>query len=86
MKHLKKALQGVGNLSNKSVYEYTEDEEKTLQMVRSGRRSLLMISGAGNTQTNLHDETLIYIRKHLKNEHTLNAGETKRPSKMAERI
>ena len=45
-----------------------------------------MISGAGNTQTNLRSETLIYIRKHLKNEHTLNAGETKRPSKMAERI
>ena len=45
-----------------------------------------MISGAGNTQTNLRSKTLIYIRKHLKNENTLNAGETKRPSKMAERI
>ena len=42
MKHLKRALQGVGNLSNKSVYAYTEDEKKkTLQMVREWKKEFV---------------------------------------------
>ena len=35
MNHLKKALQGVGNLSNPNIYEYSEEERsKTIKLVK----------------------------------------------------
>ena len=42
MRHLKRALQGVGNLSNKIVYDYTEAEKrKTLQLVREWKKEFV---------------------------------------------
>ena len=42
MRYLKKALQGVGNLSNKTVYDYTEAEKrKTLQLVREWKKEFV---------------------------------------------
>ena len=42
MGHLKRALQGVGNLSNTTVYEYTDEErEKTLTLVREWKKEFV---------------------------------------------
>ena len=45
MGHLRRAMQGVGNLSNTAVYEYSDNErKKTLDLVRKWKKEFVFNS------------------------------------------